>query len=186
MRPRKAQACSFSPHNAHETVRFVISRYCANLGRQSHGKLLLGCCKTPYQQYSNRDPDGALLILHVMSTTTSLGYIMHRVKTRTLATSKVDRSTVPHIFSPAYFLLSDGARSANSTMEHITDNSLEHLATRISYLKAFIDLTNANAAILRSAKPLIDPLISHILDAVYTGLLSFRHHSSCIRSKVYG
>lgn len=58
-------------------------------------------------------------------------------------------------------------------MEHITDESLKDLATRISYLKTFLDLTNADAAILYSAKPLIGPLIPHILDAVYTKLLSF-------------
>lgn len=58
-------------------------------------------------------------------------------------------------------------------MEHITDESLNRLETRISYLKAFLDITSADAAILRSAQPLINPLIPHILEAVYTKLLSF-------------
>jgi hypothetical protein len=58
-------------------------------------------------------------------------------------------------------------------MEHITNESLQHLETRISYLKAFLDLTNIDAEILSSAQPLINPLIQGILNAVYTKLLSF-------------
>ena len=58
-------------------------------------------------------------------------------------------------------------------MEHITTASLENLPTRISYLCAFLSLTSADAAILRSAQPLITPLIPSLLNAVYTKLLSF-------------
>jgi len=58
-------------------------------------------------------------------------------------------------------------------MEHITNTSLEHLPTRVSYLKAFLDISNSDAAILRSAQPLITPLIPGILSAVYSKLLSF-------------
>ncbi len=58
-------------------------------------------------------------------------------------------------------------------MEHITTASLEHLSTRISYLCAFLSITSADAAILRSAQPLITPLIPSLLNAVYTKLLSF-------------
>jgi Protoglobin len=58
-------------------------------------------------------------------------------------------------------------------MEHITKESLENLSTRISYLCAFLSITSADAAILRSAQPLITPLIPSLLNAVYTKLLSF-------------
>jgi len=58
-------------------------------------------------------------------------------------------------------------------MEHITYDSLDNLPIRISYLKAFLDLTNADAAILQSARPLITPLIPGILNLVYAKLLSF-------------
>jgi hypothetical protein len=58
-------------------------------------------------------------------------------------------------------------------MEHITNTSLEHLPTRISYLKAFLDINNSDAVILRGAQPLITPLIPGILSAVYSKLLSF-------------
>ena len=60
-----------------------------------------------------------------------------------------------------------------TTMEHITNTSLEHLPIRISYLKAFLDIDNSDAAILQSAQPLITPLIPGILSAVYSKLLSF-------------
>jgi Protoglobin len=72
------------------------------------------------------------------------------------------------------YLIPSSQRSY-SIMEHVTDESLEHLETRISYLKAFLDVTDVDAAILRSAKPFIVPLIPHILDAVYTKLLSFEY-----------
>jgi len=58
-------------------------------------------------------------------------------------------------------------------MEHITNESIEHLPTRISYIRAFLGITNSDAAVLRSAQPLILPLIPKILDVVYTKLLNF-------------
>ncbi len=58
-------------------------------------------------------------------------------------------------------------------MENITAASLENLPTRVSYLCAFLSLTSADAAILRSAQPLITPLVPSLLNAVYTKLLSF-------------
>jgi len=58
-------------------------------------------------------------------------------------------------------------------MEHLTNASLEHLPTRISYLKAFLEINNSDAATLQSAQPLITPLIPSILSAVYSKLLSF-------------
>lgn len=58
-------------------------------------------------------------------------------------------------------------------MEHITDESLEDLPTRVEYFQAFLEITDYDAAILRKAEPLIAPLIPAILNAVYTKLLSF-------------
>jgi hypothetical protein len=69
--------------------------------------------------------------------------------------------------------LSITASETTQTMEHITEASLEDLPTRISYLCAFLSITSDDAAILRSAQPLITPLIPSLLNAVYTKLLSF-------------
>jgi hypothetical protein len=76
-------------------------------------------------------------------------------------------------FIPSQNIQTVSFSPSNILMEHITTASLEHLSTRISYLCAFLSITSADAAILRSAQPLITPLIPSLLNAVYTKLLSF-------------
>jgi hypothetical protein len=58
-------------------------------------------------------------------------------------------------------------------MQHISAASLEDLPSRISYLSAFLGLTEEDGEALRASKPLVAPLIPTILDAVYVKLLSF-------------
>ena len=58
-------------------------------------------------------------------------------------------------------------------MRHISSASLEDLPSRISYLSAFLGLTEEDGEALRASKPLVAPLIPTILDAVYEKLLDF-------------
>lgn len=59
------------------------------------------------------------------------------------------------------------------TMQHVSSETLEDLPARIQYMSSFLELTEADAAALTSAAPLIAPLVPAVLDAVYTKLLSF-------------
>lgn len=58
-------------------------------------------------------------------------------------------------------------------MQHIDSSSLASLPERVAYLKAFLDFTSQDAAVLHAIKPIVSPLIPGILDAVYNKLLSF-------------
>ncbi len=61
-----------------------------------------------------------------------------------------------------------------SKMQHIPPSSLAHLPTRIQYLHSFLNfdpLTDGPSIV--SLKPLLQPLLPHLLDAVYTHLLSY-------------
>ncbi|KAF5384784.1 hypothetical protein D9615_000886 [Tricholomella constricta] len=58
-------------------------------------------------------------------------------------------------------------------MQHIDPATLEHLPTRIQYLRDFVGFTHEDAAALHAAKPVIAPLVPVLVDAVYTKLLSF-------------
>lgn len=58
-------------------------------------------------------------------------------------------------------------------MQHISPISLESLPARVDYLRKFIDFTDADAAALHAAKPVVAPLVPAVVDAVYTKLLSF-------------
>lgn len=58
-------------------------------------------------------------------------------------------------------------------MQHITEESLTVLPSRIFYLSSFLNLTPEDGEALHAAAPLIAPLIPTVLDAVYTKLLSF-------------
>ncbi|PWW77831.1 hypothetical protein C7212DRAFT_313172 [Tuber magnatum] len=58
-------------------------------------------------------------------------------------------------------------------MQSIDPESLSTLQTRIAYLKSFTQFTQADAAALHAAKPVIEALIPSIVDAVYKKLLSY-------------
>lgn len=58
-------------------------------------------------------------------------------------------------------------------MQYIDPNTLEHLPTRIQYLRDFIGFTQEDAAALHAAKPVVARLVPTVVDTVYTKLLSF-------------
>jgi hypothetical protein len=58
-------------------------------------------------------------------------------------------------------------------MQSISPESLEHLPSRIEYLRKFIEFTSDDAAALHAARPLVAPLVPVVVDAVYSKLLSF-------------
>ncbi|CUS14991.1 unnamed protein product [Tuber aestivum] len=58
-------------------------------------------------------------------------------------------------------------------MQSIDPKSLSILQTRIAYLKSFIHFTQADAAALHAARPVVEALIPGIIDAVYKKLLSY-------------
>ncbi|KAG6840020.1 hypothetical protein C0991_009551 [Blastosporella zonata] len=58
-------------------------------------------------------------------------------------------------------------------MQHIDPASLEHLPTRIQYLRNFIGFSTDDAAALHAAKPYVAPLVPVVIDMVYEKLLSF-------------
>jgi len=58
-------------------------------------------------------------------------------------------------------------------MQHISEESLNELPSRISYSSSFLGLTAEDGEALRAAAPLVAPLIPAILDAVYSKLLSY-------------
>jgi len=58
-------------------------------------------------------------------------------------------------------------------MQSIDPKSLSTLQTRITYLKSFINFTEADAAALHAARPVVESLIPTIVDAVYKKLLSY-------------
>jgi len=58
-------------------------------------------------------------------------------------------------------------------MQHIDEQSLNVLPSRIFYLSSFLGLGPDDGEALRAAAPLIAPLIPTILDSVYIKLLSF-------------
>ncbi|KAG6816607.1 hypothetical protein H0H87_004699 [Tephrocybe sp. NHM501043] len=58
-------------------------------------------------------------------------------------------------------------------MQHIDPASLEHLPTRVQYLRDFINFSADDAAALHAAKPYVTPLVPVVVDAVYEKLLSF-------------
>ncbi|KIM42580.1 hypothetical protein M413DRAFT_444288 [Hebeloma cylindrosporum] len=55
-------------------------------------------------------------------------------------------------------------------MQHISESSLEHLPSRIDYLRSFIDFTSEDAAALHAAKPVVGPLVPTVVELTgYTG-----------------
>lgn len=58
-------------------------------------------------------------------------------------------------------------------IQHVSAASLNNLPTRIQYLRDFIEFTADDAAVLHAAKPVVAPLVSTVVDMVYTKLLSF-------------
>ncbi|RPA90156.1 hypothetical protein L873DRAFT_476914 [Choiromyces venosus 120613-1] len=58
-------------------------------------------------------------------------------------------------------------------MHSINPASLSDLQTRVDYLKSFVNFTEADAAALHAAKPVVDALIPSIVEAVYKKLLSY-------------
>jgi hypothetical protein len=58
-------------------------------------------------------------------------------------------------------------------MEHIDPKSLSDLPTRIQYLRKFIGFTKEDAEALHASKPVVGPLVSAVVDAVYVKLFSF-------------
>ncbi|KAG6908380.1 hypothetical protein DXG01_004878 [Tephrocybe rancida] len=58
-------------------------------------------------------------------------------------------------------------------MQHIAPSSLEHLPTRVQYLRDFIGFSTEDAAALHAAAPVVAPLVPTVVDAVYDKLFSF-------------
>lgn len=58
-------------------------------------------------------------------------------------------------------------------MQHISEESLNDLSTRIQYLRDFIEFTPEDAAALHASAPVVGPLVPVVVDAVYKKLLSF-------------
>ncbi|KAG6891935.1 hypothetical protein C0993_005553, partial [Termitomyces sp. T159_Od127] len=58
-------------------------------------------------------------------------------------------------------------------MQHIDPASLNHLPTRIAYLRDFIGFSQADADALQAAAPVVGPLVPTVVDTVYEKLLSF-------------
>ncbi|KAF8998246.1 Protoglobin-domain-containing protein [Cyathus striatus] len=58
-------------------------------------------------------------------------------------------------------------------MQEITEESLTHLPTRVSYLRSFINFTNEDSAALHASKPILGPLVPDVVDLVYTKLLEY-------------
>ncbi|KAF5368696.1 hypothetical protein D9615_010313 [Tricholomella constricta] len=58
-------------------------------------------------------------------------------------------------------------------MRNIDPATLEHLPSRVQYLRDFIGFTNQDAAALHAARPVVAPLVPVVVDAVYVKLLSF-------------
>jgi hypothetical protein len=65
------------------------------------------------------------------------------------------------------------ATTSKPPITQISAASLNHLPSRISYLRSFISFTSSDALAITSAAPLVAPLVPTIVDAVYTKLLSF-------------
>lgn len=58
-------------------------------------------------------------------------------------------------------------------MQHIPENLLNDLPTRIRYLRDFIGFTSEDAAALHAARDVVAPLVSTVVNVVYEKLLSF-------------
>lgn len=58
-------------------------------------------------------------------------------------------------------------------MQHIEASSLSDLESRVSYLKAFVGFTAADAQAIHASKPVVAALVPGIVDTVYRKLLSF-------------
>jgi hypothetical protein len=58
-------------------------------------------------------------------------------------------------------------------MQHISESSLEHLPSRIEYLRSFIGFTSEDAAALHAAKPVVGPLVPAVVEMVYEKLFTF-------------
>ncbi|KDR71126.1 hypothetical protein GALMADRAFT_254327 [Galerina marginata CBS 339.88] len=58
-------------------------------------------------------------------------------------------------------------------MQHISEQSLVDLPSRIQYLRDFIEFTEKDAAVLHASRDVVAPLVPAIVDAVYVKLLSF-------------
>ncbi|KAG6901124.1 hypothetical protein C0995_000373 [Termitomyces sp. Mi166 len=58
-------------------------------------------------------------------------------------------------------------------MQHIDPVSLDHLPTRIAYLRDFIGFTKADVDALHAAAPVVGPLVPTVVDTVYEKLLGF-------------
>lgn len=58
-------------------------------------------------------------------------------------------------------------------MQHIEPSSLSDLESRVSYLKAFVGFTAADAQAIHASKPVVAALVPGIVDTVYRKLLSF-------------
>ncbi|KAL9618944.1 MAG: hypothetical protein Q9160_006408 [Pyrenula sp. 1 TL-2023] len=59
-------------------------------------------------------------------------------------------------------------------MHHISPSSLAHLSSRVSYLQSFLTFdSTTDGPSLTSSAEVLRPVLSQLLDAVYTNLLSF-------------
>jgi hypothetical protein len=58
-------------------------------------------------------------------------------------------------------------------MQHISEDSLNDLSSRIHYLRQFLEFTEEDAASLHAARDVVAPLVPVVVDAVYKKLLSF-------------
>lgn len=58
-------------------------------------------------------------------------------------------------------------------MQHIDPKSLSDLASRVSYLKAFVGFTAEDAEAIHNSRPVVAGLVPSIVDTVYVKLLSF-------------
>ena len=58
-------------------------------------------------------------------------------------------------------------------MQHISPVDLRSIPPRISYLKRFLNFTDADGAAIQTSGQILGPLIPTVLDAVYTNLLSY-------------
>ncbi|KAI1912274.1 hypothetical protein LOZ12_006679 [Ophidiomyces ophidiicola] len=58
-------------------------------------------------------------------------------------------------------------------IQHIEESSLQDVAGRVAYLKAFLHFTDDDGAALNAATPILAPAIPAVLDTIYTNLISF-------------
>ncbi|KAL9095139.1 MAG: hypothetical protein Q9165_002742 [Trypethelium subeluteriae] len=65
------------------------------------------------------------------------------------------------------------SEKATTKMQHISATDLRSIPHRISYLKRFLNFTEADGAAIQASGAVLGPLVPTVLDAVYTNLLSY-------------